>query len=136
MRRAFTLVEMLVAVVLLIAIIVATGKIFATARQVASVGEASADVLQQASLLREQLQRDLDRISRDGYVAIQCVVVRNDAAAGSSRERRASTTATGSRCPGFSMTRWRRPRSTPTKTASGRSSPEWCPPPRSPTAGE
>jgi type II secretory pathway pseudopilin PulG len=78
MRRAFTLVEMLVAVVLLIAIIVATGKIFATARQVASVGEASADVLQQASLLREQLQRDLDRLSRDGYVAIQCVVVRND----------------------------------------------------------
>ena len=78
MRRAFTLVEMLVAVFLLLAIIFATGKIFSTARQVASVGEASADVLQQATLLREQLQRDLDRISRDGYFAIQCVAVRND----------------------------------------------------------
>ena len=78
MRRAFTLVEMLVAVILLVAIIVASGKIFSSARQVSSLGEASADVLQQASLLREQLQRDLDRISRDGYLAIQCVAVRND----------------------------------------------------------
>ena len=78
MRRAFTLVEMLVAVILLVAIIFASGKIFSSARQVASLGEASADVLQQAAVLREQLQRDLERISRDGYFAIQCVAVRND----------------------------------------------------------
>jgi hypothetical protein len=78
MRRAFTLVEMLVAVFLLTAILFAIGRIFTTARGVASIGEASADVLQQATVIREQLQRDLDRINRDGYMAIQCVAVRND----------------------------------------------------------
>jgi type II secretory pathway pseudopilin PulG len=77
-RRAFTVVELLVAVVMLTAIIVATGKIFSTASKVSSAGEATADVLQQAAVLQEQLKRDIAAICRDGYFAIQCVAVRND----------------------------------------------------------
>lgn len=78
MRRAFTVVELLVAVVVLLAVIIATSKIFNTASKVASTGEATADVLQQGSVLEEQLRRDLNAICRDGYMAIQCVAVRND----------------------------------------------------------
>lgn len=77
-RRAFTLVEMTVAVVVLLAVIIATSKIFSTASKVTSMGEATADVLQQAGVIEEQLRRDIERISQDGYMAIQCVAVRND----------------------------------------------------------
>jgi prepilin-type N-terminal cleavage/methylation domain-containing protein len=77
-RRAFTLIEMLVAIVVLLAVIIATAKIFGVASDVSAAGEATADVTQQGSVLREQMERDLSRISRDGFVAIQCVAVRND----------------------------------------------------------
>ena len=78
MRRGFTLIEMLVAIVVLLAVIIATAKIFGVASDVSSAGEATADVTQQGSVLRDQMQRDLSRLSRDGFVAIQCVAVRND----------------------------------------------------------
>jgi hypothetical protein len=78
MRRAFTVIELLVAVVVLLAVIIATSKVFNTASKVASTGEASADVLQQSSVLEEQMRRDIDRISRDGFMAILCVEVPND----------------------------------------------------------
>ncbi len=77
-RRAFTLIEMLVAVLVLVAVIVATSKIFNTASKVASTGEATADILQQAGVIEEQLRRDLSNATQDGYIAIQCVAVRND----------------------------------------------------------
>lgn len=84
MRRAFTVIELLVAVVVLLAVIIATSKVFNTASKVASTGEANADVLQQSSVLEEQMRQDLERICRDGFLAIQCVEVPNDinAAAG------------------------------------------------------
>jgi competence protein ComGC len=78
MRRAFTVVELLVAVVVLLAVIIATSKIFNTASKVSSTGEANADVLQQGTIIEEQLRRDLERISRDGYMAIHCTVVANN----------------------------------------------------------
>jgi type II secretory pathway pseudopilin PulG len=78
MRRAFTVIELLVAVVVLLAVIIATSKVFNTASKVASTGEANADVLQQSSVLEEQMRRDLERICRDGFLAIQCVEVPND----------------------------------------------------------
>jgi prepilin-type N-terminal cleavage/methylation domain-containing protein len=78
MRRAFTLIELLVAIVLLLAVIIATSKVFNTASKVSSTGEANADVLQQATVLEEQIRRDLDRICRDGYFAIHCVEVPNN----------------------------------------------------------
>ena len=77
-RRAFTVIELLVAVVVLLAVIIATSKIFNTASKVSSTGEATADILQQATVIEEQMRRDLDAICRDGYMAIQCVAVRND----------------------------------------------------------
>lgn len=78
MRRAFTVIELLVAVVVLLAVIIATSKVFNTASKVASLGEANADVLQQGTVLEEQLRRDLQRICRDGFMAIQCVEVPNN----------------------------------------------------------
>jgi len=77
-RRAFTLVELLVAVVVLLAVIVATSKVFTTASKVTSMGEATADVVQQAGVIEEQLRRDISAITQNGYIAIQCVAVRND----------------------------------------------------------
>ena len=78
LRRAFTVVELLVAVVVLMAVIIATSKIFNTASKVSSTGEATADILQQGTVIEEQMRRDLERICHDGYMAIQCVAVRND----------------------------------------------------------
>ena len=78
MRRAFTIIEMLVAVVILLAVILATSKIFNMASRVSSVGEAVADVTQQSSILEEQLKRDLGRLNANGFFAVQCVAVRND----------------------------------------------------------
>jgi len=78
MRRAFTIIEMLVAVVVLLAVILATSKIFTMASRVSSLGEAVADVTQQSSILEEQLKRDIGRLNSNGFFAIQCVAVRND----------------------------------------------------------
>ena len=78
MRRAFTVVELLIAVVVMLAVIIATSKIVNTASKVSSTGEANADVLQQGTVIEEQMRRDLERLCRDGYMAIQCVAVRND----------------------------------------------------------
>lgn len=69
---------MMVAVVVLLAVIIATSKIFSTASKVTSTGEATADVLQQAGVIEEQIRRDLNNITQNGYMAIQCVAVRND----------------------------------------------------------
>jgi hypothetical protein len=82
MRRAFTVIELLVAVVVLLAVIIATSKVFNVASKVASTGEANADVLQQAAVLEQQMRRDLERICRDGFLAIQCVEVPNNVNAG------------------------------------------------------
>jgi hypothetical protein len=62
----------------MLAVIIATSKIFNTASKVSSTGEANADVLQQGTVIEEQMRRDLERLCRDGYMAIQCVAVRND----------------------------------------------------------
>jgi hypothetical protein len=59
-------------------VIIATSKIFNTASKVSSTGEANADVLQQGTVIEEQMRRDLERLCRDGYMAIQCVAVRNN----------------------------------------------------------
>ena len=83
MRRAFTVIELLVAVVVLLAVIIATSKIFNTASKVSSTGEANADVLQQGTVIEEQLRRDFQRICRDGFMAIQCVEVPNNVNAAS-----------------------------------------------------
>lgn len=78
MRRAFTMVELMVAVSLLLVVIAATSKIFSTASKVASIGEANTDVLQETGAIERQIRTDISRIDFDGMIVIQCVAVGNN----------------------------------------------------------
>ena len=75
-RRAFTLTEMLVAISVLLVVVLATSTIFGTAQKVASVGESNSELLQQAVAIERVMRRDLDRLSGNGFFAVQCVGVR------------------------------------------------------------
>ena len=77
-RHAFTLVELLVALTVLLVIIIATARIFGTTSKVAAIGEASADLQATATAVEKVIRGDVERIARDGVLAIQCVAVRND----------------------------------------------------------
>ena len=83
--RGFTLTEMLVAVAVLAVVILATSTIFSTSQRVASMGEANAELIQQASAIERRIRRDIERMSSDGFLAIQCVGVRNDVNQGCKR---------------------------------------------------
>jgi type II secretory pathway pseudopilin PulG len=76
--RAFTLTELLLAVLVLLVVIAATARIFGTAQRVSSVGEANASILQEAGAIERRLRDDLARLSDKGYMAIRNVAVRND----------------------------------------------------------
>ncbi|MHC4587812.1 MAG: prepilin-type N-terminal cleavage/methylation domain-containing protein [Planctomycetota bacterium] len=76
--RAFTLTELMVAVVILIVVIVATSKMFGTASRVTGVGQAGAAVLQEAAAIERQMRSDFERLSREGVFIIRCVAVPND----------------------------------------------------------
>jgi prepilin-type N-terminal cleavage/methylation domain-containing protein len=78
-RRAFTLTELLVAVVVLLVIILAVGRIFGTASKVVKNGEATANILQETTAFEQLIRNDLSRISDEGFLMVQCVAVRNDA---------------------------------------------------------
>lgn len=78
MRRAFTMVELMVAVSLLIVVIAATSRIFSTASRVASLGEANTNVLQETAAIERQLRGDIARLDTDGVFVIQCVAVGNN----------------------------------------------------------
>ncbi len=77
-RPAFTLTELMVAVLVLIVVIVATSKIFGTASKVTGLGQAGADVLQEAAAIERQIRADIERLSREGFFAIRCVAVPNN----------------------------------------------------------
>ncbi|MHC4615110.1 MAG: PulJ/GspJ family protein, partial [Planctomycetota bacterium] len=77
-RPAFTLAELMVAVLILIVVIVATSKMFGTASKVTGVGQAGAAVLQEAAAVERQIRADFERLSREGLFAIRCVAVPND----------------------------------------------------------
>ena len=77
-RNAFTLVELLVALTVLLVIIIATSRIFGTTSKVAALGEASADLQATATAVEKVIRADVERMARDGVLAIQCVAVRND----------------------------------------------------------
>ena len=76
--RAFTLTELLVAIVVLLVVILAVGRIFGTASTVVKNGEANADILQETSAVEQLIRSDLARISDEGFLIIQCIGVRND----------------------------------------------------------
>jgi type II secretory pathway pseudopilin PulG len=76
--KAFTLTELLLAVLVLLVVIAATARIFGTAQRVSSVGEANASILQDAGAIERRLRDDLKRMSDQGYMAIRNFAVRND----------------------------------------------------------
>ena len=77
-QRAFTLIELLVSLSVLLVVIIATSRIFGTTGKVAAIGEASADLQATATAVEKVIRGDIERIARDGVLAIQCVAVRND----------------------------------------------------------
>ena len=77
-QRAFTLIELLVSLSVLLVVIIATSRIFGTTGKVAAIGEASADLQATATAVEKIIRGDVERIARDGVLAIQCVAVRND----------------------------------------------------------
>lgn len=77
-RKAFTLVELMVSILVLLAIIAATARIFGATSKVASLGEANADMETMATAVERTIRRDVARMNSQGFLAIQCVAVRND----------------------------------------------------------
>lgn len=77
-RRAFTLVELLVSITVLLIILGAVARIFSTASKVSGLGEANADLQTTATAIERLIRSDIERINREGFLAIQCVAVRND----------------------------------------------------------
>ncbi len=78
MRRCLTLIEVIVAVVVLGVVLVAVSGIFRAAGAVTAAGTATADILAQAAAIERALRCDFERLSREGFLAIRCVAVRND----------------------------------------------------------
>ncbi|MHC4415513.1 MAG: PulJ/GspJ family protein [Planctomycetota bacterium] len=78
-RGGFTLAELMVAVAILIVVIVATSKLFGTASKVTGLGQAGADVLQEAAAVERQIRADFQRLAPEGFFAVRCVAVRNNA---------------------------------------------------------
>ena len=78
MRRCFTLIELMVAVAVLTVLLAAVSGIFRTAGAVTAAGAATADVLAQAAAIERALRSDFEHLSREGFLAIRCVAVRND----------------------------------------------------------
>jgi len=76
--QGFTLTELMIATVILLIVIIATSKIFGTASDVAGLGEANADILQEAAAIERQIRADFARLSYDAFFAIQSNAVRND----------------------------------------------------------
>lgn len=77
-RFGFTLTEVLVAVVVLIGIMLAASRIFGVTQQVTGVGESNSEVLAQVGAIERQLRRDLQNLSRRGFIVIRNVEVPND----------------------------------------------------------
>ncbi len=77
-RRAFTLTELLVAVVVLIVVIIATSKIFGTASKVTGMGQGVQSLLQEAAAIERQIRQDISRLTGEGFFVIHSVSVRND----------------------------------------------------------
>ena len=77
-RSAFTLTEILVAVGVLLAVVVVTGRIFKVATDVTTSGQATIDIMQEASAIEARIRHDLSQISREGFLAIHSVEAPND----------------------------------------------------------
>jgi len=76
--KGFTLVELMISVLVLLIIIAATARIFSATSKISSLGEANADLQTISTSIERTIRRDIDRLSRDGFLLIQCVALRND----------------------------------------------------------
>jgi hypothetical protein len=68
----------MVAVAVLVVVMASAAGLFETASTVTGLGLATADVLQETAAIERQLRGDLDRLSREGFLAIRCVAVPNN----------------------------------------------------------
>jgi prepilin-type N-terminal cleavage/methylation domain-containing protein len=77
-RRGFTLTEILVAIGVLLAIVLVTGRIFKVITDVASVSTSTTAIMQDAASIERQIRHDVSMLSREGFLTIHGVAVRND----------------------------------------------------------
>ena len=77
-RYAFTLMELMVAIVVLLAIMVVTGRILSITSKVAATGRATSELLQQAVAIEQQLREDIEKISPEGFIGIHSVAIANN----------------------------------------------------------
>jgi len=68
---AFTISELIVAIAITLVMILAIGRIFTITQTTISLGEASAELSQAGRTLERLLQKDLDSITRDGFLVIR-----------------------------------------------------------------
>ncbi|MCH2138404.1 MAG: type II secretion system GspH family protein [Phycisphaerales bacterium] len=78
MRRAFTMIELLVAIAVLVALILVTAQVFQNASALTRAGQAAGDVVQEAVAIERQVRDDLARLSPDGVLGIHSVEVPNN----------------------------------------------------------
>lgn len=76
--RGFTLTELMIAIAVLLVVIIGAGKVFSTASKVTSMGQATADVMQEAAAIERQLRADIEKLNPEGVFAIRNSRVRND----------------------------------------------------------
>ncbi len=70
-HHAFTISELIVAIAVTLVLILATGRIFTMTQTTISLGQASAELSQAGRTLERLLQKDLDSITRDGFLVIR-----------------------------------------------------------------
>jgi len=77
-RNAFTLLELMVAVIVLLVVMIAVGRIFTVTSTVSATGVAISETLQQAVAIEQQFREDVAKVSDDGFIAIRHVAVPNN----------------------------------------------------------
>ena len=77
-QRGFTLTEILVAIGVLLAIVLVTGRIFKVMTDVASASTSTTAIMQDAAAIERQIRHDISMLSREGFLTIHGVAVRND----------------------------------------------------------
>jgi len=78
LQRAFTLMELMVAIVVLLGIMVAAGRILSSTSAVSAAGRATSELLQQAVAIEQQFREDIEKISPEGFIGIHSVAVVNN----------------------------------------------------------
>ncbi|MFG0330837.1 MAG: PilW family protein [Phycisphaerales bacterium] len=70
-RRGFTIAELIVAIGVTLVLLLGVSRIFSMAKETISIGEAIAEINQNARALERLLRRDFDAMSRQGFLVIR-----------------------------------------------------------------